>query len=266
MILQRIPAWLGSGAAGQVMGRTSGPPAPHRSRAAIQHVSVDHRRAHVAVPQQLLNGTNVVAVLEQMRRERMPKRVRAGLLGQSHPSDGVLHGALEDRLVQVVAPSLSREAVPVSFTDVVAVDEATGEVYATKTSSTLLLLRRGRCRRAAGTALPARHAGVRRGDRDRAHARAGESPGLWRGEALAVWRSTSGFEVDFIIGDHTAVEVKAKENVSPQDTRSRRALAEEKRLRRYLCMCLEPRPRRGDGVEILPIRDFLEALWDGQYR
>jgi uncharacterized protein len=86
------------------------------------------------------------------------------------------------------------------------------------------------------------------------------------GEALAFWRSTSGFEVDFIIGDHTAVEVKAKENVSPQDTRSLRALAEEKRLRRHLCVCLEPRPRRVDEVEIVPLRVFLESLWTGQYR
>ena len=30
------------------------------------------------------------------------------------------------------------------------------------------------------------------------------------GEQLSYWRSTSGFEVDFIIGDHTALEVKAK--------------------------------------------------------
>jgi hypothetical protein len=37
------------------------------------------------------------------------------------------------------------------------------------------------------------------------------------GEPLAYWRSTSGFEVDFVIDDHTAIEVKAKENVSPQD-------------------------------------------------
>jgi predicted AAA+ superfamily ATPase len=86
------------------------------------------------------------------------------------------------------------------------------------------------------------------------------------GEALAYWRSTSGFEVDFIIGDHTAVEVKAKESVSPQDTRSLRALAEEKRLRRYLCVCLEPRPRRTDGIEIVPVMRFLELLWGGQYR
>lgn len=40
------------------------------------------------------------------------------------------------------------------------------------------------------------------------------------GEALSFWRSSSGFEVDFIIGDHTAVEVKAKENVSIQDIKS----------------------------------------------
>ncbi len=48
------------------------------------------------------------------------------------------------------------------------------------------------------------------------------------GEPLTYWRTTSGFEVDFIIGDHTAVEVKAKENVSTQDLKALRALMEEK--------------------------------------
>jgi len=86
------------------------------------------------------------------------------------------------------------------------------------------------------------------------------------GEALSYWRSTSGFEVDFIIGDHTAVEVKAKKNVSPQDFKSLRALAEEKRLKRYLCVCLEPRTRNVEGITILPIERFLEGLWNGEYR
>jgi predicted AAA+ superfamily ATPase len=36
------------------------------------------------------------------------------------------------------------------------------------------------------------------------------------GEPISHWRSASGFEVDFILGDHTAVEAKAKENVTPQ--------------------------------------------------
>jgi predicted AAA+ superfamily ATPase len=86
------------------------------------------------------------------------------------------------------------------------------------------------------------------------------------GETLSYWRSTSGFEVDFIIGDHTAVEVKAKENVSPQDLKSLRALAEEKKLKRYLCVSLEPRTRKTQGIVILPFKTFLEALWNGEYR
>ena len=53
-------------------------------------------------------------------------------------------------------------------------------------------------------------------------------------ESLSYWRSTTGFEVDFIVEDHTAVEVKAKENVSAQDLKSLRALAEEKQVKRYL--------------------------------
>lgn len=86
------------------------------------------------------------------------------------------------------------------------------------------------------------------------------------GEALSYWRSTSGFEADFIIGDHTAIEVKAKENVAPQDLKSLRALAEEKKLKRYLCVCLEPRARRLNDIVVLPYREFLEALWNGEYR
>ncbi|PIV00235.1 MAG: hypothetical protein COS57_16125 [Syntrophobacterales bacterium CG03_land_8_20_14_0_80_58_14] len=85
------------------------------------------------------------------------------------------------------------------------------------------------------------------------------------GALLSFWRSTSGFEVDFIIGDHTAVEAKAKENVSPQDLKSLRALREENICKRYLCVCLEPRSREVDGIHILPFGEFLSALWTGEY-
>lgn len=81
------------------------------------------------------------------------------------------------------------------------------------------------------------------------------------GESLAYWRSTSGFEVDFVIGDHTAVELKAKANVGPADLRGLRALADEGTLKRLLCVSLEPRPRRVEGIEILPLERFLETLW-----
>jgi predicted AAA+ superfamily ATPase len=85
------------------------------------------------------------------------------------------------------------------------------------------------------------------------------------GEAIRYWRSTSGFEVDFILGDHTAIEVKGKENVSAQDLKSLRALAEEKKLKRYLCVSLEPRRRDVENISVLPYGHFLEALWNGEY-
>jgi predicted AAA+ superfamily ATPase len=86
------------------------------------------------------------------------------------------------------------------------------------------------------------------------------------GEPLSYWRSTSGFEVDFIIGDHTAVEVKAKKNLSSQDLKSLRALAEENMLKRYFVVSLESECRKIDNLVILPYREFLEGLWSGAYR
>jgi len=85
------------------------------------------------------------------------------------------------------------------------------------------------------------------------------------GDPLGYWRSTSGFEVDFVIGDHTAVEAKAKENVSPQDLRSLVALGEEGRMRSLVCVSLEPRRRRAGEITILPWRAFLDALWGGEF-
>ena len=85
-------------------------------------------------------------------------------------------------------------------------------------------------------------------------------------EPLSYWRSTTGFEVDFIIGDHTAIEVKAKENVAAQELKPLRVLAEEKQLKRYLCVSLEPRARKIDGISVLPLIEFLESLWNEEYR
>lgn len=91
----------------------------------------------------------------------------------------------------------------------------------------------------------------------------------WRdyasGAELSFWKSASGFEVDFLIGGHTAVEVKAKRNISERDLRSLRALAEESGIKRRVCVSLEPRARRAGGIAVLPWREFFEALWGGEY-
>ncbi len=85
-------------------------------------------------------------------------------------------------------------------------------------------------------------------------------------DPITYWRSASGFEVDFILGDHTAVEVKATEHVAPQHLRSLRALDEERRLKRLLCVSLERARRQVDEVVVVPYRLFLDALWNGEFR
>ena len=79
------------------------------------------------------------------------------------------------------------------------------------------------------------------------------------------WRSKSGFEVDFILGDEVAIEVKAKKSIGGHDLRSLHALKEEKRLKHYLCVSLETRSRIVDGIQILPLTAFLHALWAGEF-
>ncbi len=86
------------------------------------------------------------------------------------------------------------------------------------------------------------------------------------GEPVRYWRSASGYEVDFLLGDHTAIEVKAKSTIASQDLRSLRALAEEKSFKRLVCVGLHARPRRVDNIEVIPFMHFLEALWAGEYR
>lgn len=86
------------------------------------------------------------------------------------------------------------------------------------------------------------------------------------GEPLHFWRTQTGFEVDFVLGDHTAVEAKASAQVSAYDLRGLRAIAEERALRRYLCVSLERRRREVDGIVVLPYAEFLEGLWAGEWR
>jgi predicted AAA+ superfamily ATPase len=83
-------------------------------------------------------------------------------------------------------------------------------------------------------------------------------------ERLTYWRSRSQFEVDFLIEDRIAVEVKAKPRVSGRDYKGMLALAEELDLERRIVVCDEPRRRRDEnGIEIVPVASFLKELWRG---
>jgi uncharacterized protein len=83
------------------------------------------------------------------------------------------------------------------------------------------------------------------------------------GAEISHWRSTSGFEVDFLVGDSTAIEVKAAKRVTDADLKGLRALGEEVRLKRRWVVSQEERGRvTEDGIEILPWREALERVWE----
>jgi predicted AAA+ superfamily ATPase len=82
---------------------------------------------------------------------------------------------------------------------------------------------------------------------------------------LNYWRSTSAFEVDFILAHKTAIEVKASQNVTPKMLKGLKGLQEEKFAGRHVCVCLETAPRKTEGVEIVPFKLFLQALWQGEF-
>jgi predicted AAA+ superfamily ATPase len=87
-----------------------------------------------------------------------------------------------------------------------------------------------------------------------------------RAYPVSYWRTSSGFEVDFVLGDHeVAVEVKATESSHGRHLRGLKAFREEFSAREYLLVTLEPRPRTtSEGIRILPWREFLDRLWGGQ--
>lgn len=82
---------------------------------------------------------------------------------------------------------------------------------------------------------------------------------------ISYWRSVSGFEVDFILGNHdVAVEVKGSSEVQSHHLKGLNAFCEEYKPRRSLAVSLDLRPRSIGDIEILPVQKFLDDLWDGK--
>lgn len=82
---------------------------------------------------------------------------------------------------------------------------------------------------------------------------------------LSYWRTHTGHEVDFLVGEALAVEVKTTSRVDDRDLRSLRALAAVVSTERRLVVSTEAMSRRtDDGIEILPVAEFFRRLWAGE--
>ncbi len=82
---------------------------------------------------------------------------------------------------------------------------------------------------------------------------------------ISYWRTASGFEVDFILGDHEiCIEVKSTELANTTHLKGLRRFREEYSVQRSILVSLDSRPRKTeDQIEILPWHIFLEQLWGG---
>lgn len=85
---------------------------------------------------------------------------------------------------------------------------------------------------------------------------------------IEYWRSTSKFEVDFLVYDRldniVAIEVKSTTQPSKKDFKGLFALEEEFKLKKKIVVCQAENPLlTEEGVEVLPIDVFLKRLWCG---
>ena len=81
-------------------------------------------------------------------------------------------------------------------------------------------------------------------------------------EPFRFWRSTHGHEVDFVVGDRFAVEVKAKTRVSERDARGLKAFQEEQAVTHLYVVSQDRIERKSDGIEYLYWETFLARLWE----
>ena len=83
---------------------------------------------------------------------------------------------------------------------------------------------------------------------------------------LTFWRSKNDQEVDFLIGDEVAIEVKSTKKIIKSDQKGLIALMEEKIWTHTLLVSRDKVLKQNDnGIIQIYWKDFLENLWAGKY-
>ena len=80
--------------------------------------------------------------------------------------------------------------------------------------------------------------------------------------SLKYWRSKSGYEVDFVIADKIAIEVKSSKRISKRDHKGLLAIAEEKKWKQMIIVSQDPVTAKfKNGIQHLHWESFLTKLW-----
>ena len=81
-------------------------------------------------------------------------------------------------------------------------------------------------------------------------------------ERLSYWHTYSGSEVDAIIGNRMAIEIKSTDIVKPKHLRGLNAFADEYSGFERILVSFDPITRTTeDGIRLINIHDFLKKLW-----
>ena len=81
---------------------------------------------------------------------------------------------------------------------------------------------------------------------------------------LRYWRSKSQFEVDFIIGNDTAIEVKSSNKVTVRDHKGLLALKEENQWKHMIIVSKDPiKARFKNGIQHFPLGKFFNKIMEG---
>jgi predicted AAA+ superfamily ATPase len=84
-------------------------------------------------------------------------------------------------------------------------------------------------------------------------------------ETLTYWRTSSGYEVDCIVGHgRVAIEFKSREEVQSRHTKGLKAFLEEYPQCRAIIVSMDKNRRLLNGIEIIPAVEFLADLWNGK--
>ena len=83
-------------------------------------------------------------------------------------------------------------------------------------------------------------------------------------ETLSYWRTHTGIEVDAVIGDaQVAIEIKSTNNIQSKHLKGLKSFVSDYPHARPIVVSLDKLTRKTDGVEIMYVHHFLEALWKG---
>lgn len=85
-------------------------------------------------------------------------------------------------------------------------------------------------------------------------------------DSMMYWRTVGGkFEVDLIVGNQFALEIKSFDRFNETSLRGLIELKAETKFKHYLLVSRDPVRRTVQGIEVIGFKEFLERLWKNEW-